>query len=79
MIQAKLANLQRRPYADTVYEYEVTATGMTAEEVLQHCKTEVHRASVSEKDNRAFGQTFYKFLQISDHKFRYTVIVPNCD
>lgn len=78
MITVKSIPSYRRPYADTKYEYEVTAEGMTDEEVEQYCKEKVHKVSKKETDNRWFGEKYYTFKKSKSNTYWFTVVEPTC-
>lgn len=79
MIEVKEFPSYRRPYADEEIKYEITAEGMTEEEVKQYCTEKVHRAFKAETDDRYWHETYYKFCKIGENKYLYTVVVPNCE
>lgn len=79
MIKVVRSNIERRPYADTKHHYEVVADGETAEEVRKHCTESIHRCRKAEPDDRGWDETFYSLVRITANRYRYTVVVPNCD
>lgn len=79
MIKVVNNRTERKPYADTKHHYEVVTDGETEEEVRKFCTESVHRCSKSDLDARGWSESFYNLFRISANRYRYTVVVPNCD
>jgi hypothetical protein len=72
---------QPRPYADSVYEYEIinkSETKFDKSFVLKLC-VQFLRKTVPEKEKTGWWEAHYTFEQIDDRTFRYVVVEPYTD
>ena len=76
-----LRNGQPRPYADSFYEYEIEAEGMSEFEVKMYCTKVLSpcKQTISQWDKNnmnSYFEGYYEFSKIGDNKYRYFNLKP---
>lgn len=75
---------QPRPYADSEYEYEITAENCSEYMIKDFCTRYLCPCNQTRKqwntdDANSYFHGYYEFSKIADNKYRYYVMQPFAD